>query len=126
MLRSFSDTQIILRCLLPISSGVAGLNQSQQWLRFFRQEFTVFNFHISFHLQKCQNQATPLSFNKDLIFCTAQLISITYEVRKARPGSVEFREQVQVTFTKRLSDNGTGQGANLMVEGGGVVLVKSI
>ena len=47
-------------------------------------------------------------------------------MRKARPGSVEFREQVQVTFTKRLSDDGTGQGAKLMVEGGGVVLVKSI
>ena len=64
-------------------------------------------------------------------------------MRKARPGSVEFREQVQVTFTKRLShdgtgladggtgqadggtgqaDGGTGQGAKLMVDGrwGGV------
>ena len=64
LLGSFSDAQIILRCLLPISSGVAGLNQSQQWLRFFfLQEFTVFNFHFSFYLQKCQNQATPPSFN---------------------------------------------------------------
>ena len=143
MLGSFSDAQIILRCLLPISFGVGGLNRSRQWQRCLPTSPCLTSVsdaaaslapnpwsqsisppHIQ---QRLNNSFCQWAFEHvgggggvvESLFILMRRHYLTRipkpsidfwprfdflhwqltQVRKARPGSVEFREQVQVNFS---------------------------